>query len=119
MTQKVTMVIFKTVCHYLNLATPEYDDVNSTDDACDDEDDALSELLAAMSPCSSGSDSEEELVTMCPVSDNDEDEESSEDDKNWYEKQNYDVDSVTIPVNTTDYLIYPQCNKLHCLTTQS
>ena len=56
------MVIFKTVCHNLNLATPEYDDVNSTDDACDDEDDALSELLAAMSPYSL--EKKQELVSV-------------------------------------------------------
>ena len=44
---------------------------------------------------------------MCLVSDNDEDEESSEDDKNWYEEQNHDVDSVTIPVNTTELFNFP------------
>lgn len=105
MTQKVTMVSFKTVCHHLNLVTPEYDDANSIDDACDDEDDALSELLAAMSPCSL--EEEQESVSTCPVSDNDEDEESSEDDENWYEEQNHDVDSVAIPVNMTELFNFP------------
>ena len=106
------MVSFKTVCHHLNLVTPEYDDANSIDDACDDKDDALSELLAAMSPCSS--EEEQESVSTCPVSDNDEDEESSEEDEesseydeNWYEEQNHDIDSVAIPVNTTELFNFP------------
>ena len=91
------MVSFTTVCHYLNLATPEYDDANS--EACDDGDDTLSELLAAMSPCSS----EEEKVTTKESSDD----EIYESDEECYKEHGYNLYSVVLPMVTEDLLLFP------------
>ena len=66
--------------------------------------DALDELLAAMSPIV---ESEEEEDSISPVQDETDDEDVSEEDENWYEEQNHDVDSVVIPVNTTELFNFP------------
>ena len=62
-------------------------------------DDALSELLAAMSPCSS----EEEKVTTKESSDD----EICESDEECYKEHGYDLHSVVLPMVTEDLLLFP------------
>lgn len=60
--------------------------------------DHLDELLAAMT---SDEDIEENEDGKCPVSNN-EDEEGSENDDNWFVEQQHDVDSIALTVTTTE-----------------
>ena len=99
-TQKVTVVSLKFVCHYLNVAMPDYENANSTDNACEEEDDALSVPLAAMSPCSLEG---EEITTK----DSSDDEISENDDEEYYQEHDCDVDSVVLPVAIEDLMLFP------------
>ena len=69
-------------------------------DMTNDSEDYLNELLAAMT---SDEDIEENEDGTCPVSNN-EDEEGSEDDDNWFVEQQHDVDST---VTTTELFQFP------------
>ena len=100
-TQKVPMISLKFVCHYLNVATPDYEEANSMDNACEEEDDAFCVLLAAMSPYSL--EVEEEEITTKDSSDD----EISENDEEYYQEHDHDVDSVVLPVAIEDLLLFP------------
>ena len=99
-THKVPVVSLKFVYHYLNVATPNNEEANSTDNACEEEDDALSILLEAMSPCSS--EEEDEEITTQHSSD-----EISENDEEYHQEHDYDIDSIVLPVAIEDLMLFP------------
>ena len=97
--QKVPVVNLKFVCHFLNIATPEHEEANGTLNACEEEDDQLSVLLAAMSSCSS----EEIDEDVTPDDSNTE----LSDDEEHYQELEHGVDSIVLPVAIQELILFP------------